>query len=332
MISGYKIKCFVPSGRKHTLEVLFRYFQKNRSVIDEVQIWQNTPMAEDVEYFYEVERADSMFKVYTLPEEYTFFYMLDKGRGEQEVKWGKETRKLRVNRPGDNDYGPVQWNTGRFFEYTTDPNAIYFRFDDDIVFLEDDYFEKMVKYRLEHPEYFLIFGNIWNNAIISYIHQQEGRIGKDFGVVEEPYCMDTVGWHSDKFAEYIHNILLKEPDGDYSFTGEADGQGVLDWTGFGYELSNGHRFSISNFCFFGRDFAQFEGKFTDLDEEKFLTEVFPIANDVKNIISPVLCSHLTFSPGQKAYILNETDILQRYNKLSKKKLSDSYYNFLNTHK
>lgn len=330
MINGYRIVPFIPAGRKRTLEILFRYFQKNKDVVDEVMLWQNTPFTEDVDFLYETAKRDPMFKVYTLPEEYDFYY--NSLKEEQTVKWGKGERVFEVNRPGDKDFGPVQWNTGRFFEYCTDPKTIYIRFDDDIVYLEDDYFQRIVEFRIKYPQYFLVFGNIWNNAIISYIHQQEGKIGNDFGTVDEPYCMDIIGWGSGEFAEYIHEIFFNSLKDKRSldFIGGADCE-VLEFMPEGYELANGHRFSISNFAFFGRDFAKFDGKFTDLDEEKFLTEVYPTANDRKSVICNALCVHFTFSPFQKPHIMNNTNLLKRYNDLSKQILSDSYYNLLNTH-
>jgi len=330
MIEGYKIIPFIPAGRKRTLEILFRYFQKNRNVIDEVMLWQNTPYSADVDFLYETAKRDPMFKVYTLPEEYNFYY--NNIKETQTVKWGDTERVLEPLKPGDKRSGPVQWNTGRFFEYTVDPEAIYIRFDDDIVYLEDDYFEKMVKFRIENPEYFLVFGNIWNNAIISWIHQQEGRIGHDFGTVSEPFCMDMIGWGSGEFAEYIHELLLKGIKEGQSFDFEGGAyHPSFKYTDKAYEMDNGFRFSISNFAFFGKDFAEFGGKFTDLDEEKFLTEVYPVANDRKSVICSALCSHFTFSPFQKPHIMNNTNLLERYGDLSKKLLSDSYYNLLNTH-
>jgi len=236
---------------------------------------------------------------------------------------------------GDDDWGPLQWNTGRFYEYTVDPEAIYIRFDDDMVWFDDDYLENIVKFRIEHPEYFLVFGNIWNNAVTSYISQQEGMIPEDKGVVQEPYCMDMVGWGNGPFGALVHETLLghieKGTTKKLHWKGKAEHE-KLNWMGEGYELLDYERFSISNFAYFGKDFAKFNGKFADLDEEIFLTEIHPPKEGKLNVIcGNALCSHFTFSHYQKTYIINKTDILKRYQELSKKKLSEGYYDMLNTH-
>lgn len=331
MLEGYKVIPFIPAGRKQTLEILFRYFEKNRDVIDEVHLWQNTTVPEDIDYLYQMAR-DPFYKVLTLPEEYTFFYKdIPK---DVEVKWGDTTKTLKVHERGDSDYGPLQWNTGRFFEYCVDPEAIYIRFDDDIVYIDDNYFRNIVKFRIEHPEYWAVFGNIWNNAITSYLHQQEGNIGYDYGVCDS-YCMDPVGWGNGDFAEYIHNLLLDKIDkgqtDDLYLRGGA-GNDDVTWDGNGYLLTDGYRFSISNFAIFGKDYAQFGGKFPDLDEELWLTEQVPVVTGRSNVIVPdALVSHFTFSPYQKPHIFENTDLLKRYNVLSKKLLSKDYYKKLNTH-
>jgi len=315
MIEGYKIKPFVPCGRKQTLSILVRYFQKHRDVIDEVMLWLNTDVESDIDYINDLAKKDSLFKVYTIPEGYKFYHK------------GESTPQDRAR----NDYGPLQWNTGRFFEYCVDPSTIYIRFDDDIVYIEDDFFQNIVRFRLEHPEYWAVFGNIWNNAIISYLHQQEGNIGFDYGECST-WCMDDVGWGNGEFAEYIHEILLDKVKNksikDLYLKGGAGNEDV-SWNGFGYELTSGYRFSISNFAIFGSDYAPFDGKFEDLDEEIWLTEKIPLLTGKKNIICPdALVSHFTFSPHQKPHIFSNTDLLKRYDRLSKEELSKGYYNGL----
>ncbi len=318
MIEGYKIKPFVPAGRRQTLQILVRYFQKHRDIIDEVMLWLNTDVESDIDYIRDIAKRDSLFKVYEIPEGYKFFH-----RGEMTPE--DRSRK---------DYGPLQWNTGRFFEYCTDPDTIYIRFDDDIVYIEDDYFQNIVRFRIENPEYWVVFGNIWNNAIISFLHQQEGNIDNRYGECTT-WCMDDIGWGNGNFAEYIHELLLsKVKDGsikDLYLKGGVDDEqeNRVQWDGKGYLLTDASRFSISNFAFFGKDYAMFEGRFEDLDEEVWLTEKAPIMFDRLNAICPdALVSHFTFSPHQKPHIMTNTDLLKRYDKLSKDELSKGYYNGL----
>jgi hypothetical protein len=42
-----------------------------------------------------------------------------------------------------------------FYRQCVEKDAIYFRLDDDIVWMEPDMIEKMVRFRIDNPEYFL---------------------------------------------------------------------------------------------------------------------------------------------------------------------------------
>lgn len=323
MIEGYKIIPFVPAGRERTLKVLVKYFIKHKDKIDHVQLWVNTTVPEDIKYMESLNKMDpEFFRLLRVPMEYEFYHPAHPN-ADVETEKGRKYRR-----------GPVQWNTGRFYEYTTDPEAIYIRFDDDIVYIHDDFFENIVRFRINNPDYFVVFANIWNNAIVSYIHQQEGRIDYKSGTVESPYCMDMTGWASPDFAISIHKNLLESIEQGDTKDWYFDGSCVhddLQWMGNGYELLDATRFSISCFAYFGKEFAKWGGKFKDKDEEIFLTEIYPNKTGKSNVIcGDALVSHLTFSPYQKKAVLN-TDIPQRYEKLAEKRMSESYYNLLNTH-
>lgn len=217
---------------------------------------------------------------------------------------------------------PKQMNTGRFYPNTIDEKTIYIRFDDDIVYVDDDFFHNILDFRIDNPEYFLVFANIWNNAILSYIHQRLGNIPPE-PVVEDAFCMNPVAWRSGKFAEDIHNLLIdKILSGTVSdlFFGKA-------------ELHDAKRFSISCFAFFGKDFKKFEGivGYKDgklvYDEEIWLTEIYTITNNLLSVIcGSALVAHYSFF-AQRPY-LDKTDILKQYKEIGKEKLSDAYYELL----
>jgi len=292
------------------LKTLSKCLLRNADIIDEVMLLWNPKEEEDEEYIRSLAHSE-MFKIYELPE-------------------------------GEPFQRPVQWNTGKFYQYMTDEKTIYIRFDDDIVYLEKDFFKNLLDFRIDHPEYFLVFANIWNNAIISHYQQKEGNIGKDYGTVEK-YCMDNIGWASADFAIYIHNILLTHVE----LGSEKD-----LYLKENYELGPDDRFSISCFAFFGKDFKEFEGilevKDGDyypnadtylkenikkaLDEEIWLTATYPKRTGKLNVIcGSALCSHLTFSPHQKLSVLI-SDIPERYEKIARESLSGDYYKFLDLKK
>ncbi|MEM4134601.1 MAG: hypothetical protein QXV73_05330 [Candidatus Micrarchaeia archaeon] len=259
--------------------------------IDQVYIWRNTKNEDDLRYIDSLE--SDYFKIFDITKE------------------------------GEMFEEPKQYNTGKYYRYTTDPNTIYVRFDDDIVYVDDDYFKNILDFRLNNPQYFLVMGNIWNNAIISYIQQRMGRIDWRIGVVEKEHCMDRVGWASPQFANGLHRILKEK----------IEQTRVSDLFFDRWELHNAQRFSISNFCFFGKDFLEFGGilKFDNphdkLDEEIWLTEYYPRKKRLLNVVcGTALVCHFSFF-YQREYLMQK-GWLEYYRELSEKKLSESYYNFV----
>lgn len=288
MIRDHRIEVVIPAGRELTMSALMNHLLRNKDVIDRVQVWQNTDDHQDEDRKW----------LYNLPKQYLDWVQIIERDGEP--------------------LEPKQLNTGTFYKHTVDTDTIYFRFDDDIVYIDDNYFLNMVDFRLAHPEYFLVFGNIWNNAIVSYIQQQKGRIDDSAGVVQSPFCMDQIGWLSPTFAEHIHRILLSH------IKNKTTEELYFDE----YVLKEDGRFSVSNFCYFGRDFAKFKGDLKGAEEEQWLTEVYPPQIKRFNAIcGSGLVAHFSFF-AQRQHLLKNTDILDQYKKISLKKLSDDYYKLL----
>lgn len=48
------------------------------------------------------------------------------------------------------------------------------RLDDDIIWMSQDFVDKMFEARIKYPEPLFIYPNIVNNAIIDYLHQRAG--------------------------------------------------------------------------------------------------------------------------------------------------------------
>lgn len=268
--------------------------------LDEVQVWVNVDASQE---------ADARW-LHDLPYQWDKIRLFEISGDRSCVCWQQPGSHSRSDAGAL--HHPKQLNTGKFYVHTVDPGAIYFRFDDDIVYIDDGYFENMVRFRIEHPEYFLVMGAIWNNATLSYIHQQADRIDRGIGSLESGYCMDMLGWQSGPFAEHIHNLLLKHI-----------AAGTTKQLYFDHHDLAGERFSISNFCFFGKDFAEFGGILPMLDEEIWLTEV---AGRPNVICGSGLVSHYSFF-AQRDH-LDRTDILARYAAVARQKLSESYYTLL----
>lgn len=289
MYRNYRVEAFIPAGRKLTMSLLLDNLYRNKDIVDKVQIWLNTDdnQVEDIKW------------LNTLPNIYGNFIELIPRREDRPVR------------------SPKQLNTGGFYPHTQDENTIYFRFDDDIIYIDDEYFKNMLDFRIDNPDYFLVFGTIVNNAITSYYFQQEDKVTKEFGIVEEPFCMDVVGWTSPVFALELHKAFLKHIKENTTKKMYLNQPYILDKK----------RFSVSNFCFFGKDFKKFNGELHEAEEEQWLTEDYPQRAKVLNVIAPNgLCVHFSFF-HQREYLL-EHNILEEYRAITKQKLSDSYYRLL----
>lgn len=291
---GHKIIAFTPSGRKRTQSILIDNLRRFTDIVDQYQIWLNT----------DDEQVEDLAWLKQQPDNYPWVKVIERPKNVEQLH-------------------PKQLNTGYFYVNTTDEDTIYIRFDDDIVYIDDNFFPNLLDFRIDNPKYFLVMANIWNNAVISYIHQHLGSIPGE-PEIEEPWCMNPVAWENPKFAETIHTILQQHIASD-----------SVDEFFFDYaDLTDAVRFSISCFCFFGKDFAKFNGVVGQrepgvirFDEEIWLTEVYPTQEDRLNTIcGSALVAHYSFM-RQRPH-LDTTDILETYRAIAKQKLSDSYYDLL----
>jgi len=274
---------FIPAGRKRVMSILLTNLRRFPE-LDEVQVWLNTHKQPDDDEW-----------LLSLPDQWDKIVLYELADDVE--------RRF-----------PKQLNTGYFYAVTQEDDTLYFRFDDDIVFVDDDYFANMVRYRLENPAPPIVYGNIWNNAVCSYLHQQAGHIDRKHGVVERKFCMDPVGWQSGPFAKYIHGVLLDHIE-----------------AGTTRELFLPHdplpevRFSISNFCFLGARMRDMVPRIPD--EEIWLAERYPLRVGQPNVIcGDALVSHYSFF-SQRSH-LDATNILDRYREAAENRLSEMYYTLL----
>lgn len=281
MYKGFKIIPFIPAGREKTLRVVTTSLLRFKDhPVDQVYLWENTKDKSDLKYIDSL--ANDFFKVFPFPDDRTW----------------KE---------------PKQLNTGMFYRYTQDPKTIYIRFDDDIVFIDDDYFKNILDFRIAYAAYLTVFGNIWNNSTVSYLQQKAGHIGDKEGIVKSEYCMDEIGWRSPRFAQYIHEILL----------GKIYNNKTADLFLPDYPLKIAQRFSVSNFAFFGGDIPEIPD-----EEETWITEINPRNKVKQNIIcGSALCCHFTFYL-QREHIFKNTNFLDQYLDIAQKRLSENYYKLL----
>ncbi len=261
MFDGHRIVCVTPAGRRRYLDLLVPQILAS-PLVDEYHLWNNAKDPADVRFMREIQVTDSRIRV------------VEPVPAPADVK-----------------------SIGRFYAGCVDPDTIYVRFNDDIVFIEPEFFDRFLRFRIDHPEFFVVFPNTINNAVCTYIQAARGAIRP--GAWIHPWCMDVTAWGNPRFAEQLHRAFLASvQDGDLS-----------SWR-FGPRVIALARYSVNVMAWFGREFARFGGVVPG-DEEEYVSVIKPAELMRTNAIDgDAIVSHFAFMP-QRAY-LDSTDLLSRY--------------------
>ena len=264
MFRGYRIVIVTPAGRERYLKLLFKEVYKLREYVDEYRLWVNTTNIDDIKYMEELKLQ--------YPDFVTLEYL---------------TVEFDYNK-----------SIGSFFKNCIDNNTIYLRFDDDIIELDDkNAFVKFLNFRIDNPNYFLVFANILNNSIISNLHQRFGNFNLNDKLTEYSVVCKT-GYFDSEFAENLHRQVLSKPLNEFRLP--------IKWVFYNYE-----RVSINCISWFGSEFKKFHGIINHDDEEEWLTTIKP--EELKMpccMFGDYTCVHYAFCT-QRAH-LDNTDILARY--------------------
>lgn len=263
------MRCVVvtPAGRREYLALLHAHLLRQRAHFDEWHLWLNTQVQEDIDFMRQLERDHAPWiKVVTDPE---------------------------------SDPKAGNMNIHRFFKYATDDRTVYIRLDDDVVYLEDDFIRKLYAERLRNRDYFLVYANIINNAVISHMHQRSGTFA--YPDLLEPTCMGNA-WSNPAIAEELHR----------QFLADARAGNVRRWHRSFAQFETTQRVSINAIAFFGSVFKRIQ---VGADEEDWLSVAHPREAGLKNLVVPsAICAHYAFHT-QRAH-LDKTDILEQYRRLA----------------
>jgi hypothetical protein len=255
MIDGRRVIAWTPYGRRRTYSILIKYLARDvaRGLVDEVWAFMNTDpvgQEDDIAYAHELNEQHDWFKLKLRPE-------------------GINLGRL-----------PKQRYTGLAYRYMIDPDAIYLRLDDDVLYLHDDAIENLVRARIEMPAPIAIFPVIINNAICSHFLQACGKVPLEWGHVTA-YCMDPNGWASGPFAVKMHELLLSHVE-----AGTVEDLYLYQ----DYSLQPGTQFSVSCFASRGEDYAALPrpGVLVPDEEESWHTVHQPLATGRPNIQTGLL--------------------------------------------
>jgi hypothetical protein len=291
VIDNRKVVAWTPYGRRQTYSLLVQYLRRDveHGLVDEVWAYMNTDptgQEEDIAYAHELDAL------------YPWFHLKYRPDGM------------------DRHPGPKQRNTGYAYRHMADPDAVYLRFDDDIVYIHESAVENLVRARLEMPLPVAVFATTWNNAIVSWFAQQAGVIPREFGTVGGPYCMDPTGWANGQFAVSIHELLLEKIE-----SGRVEDLFLYqDFPVQNPQGGAGMQFSVSCFASLGSMYAGLPtgpGVLVPDEEESWHTmHQPPVVGQPNMLVGNALVSHFTFMP-QRPHVL-ASNILGRYRTLAEK--------------
>jgi hypothetical protein len=263
MIDKYEIVCTTPAGRRRYMQYLIPFVIAS-DIVDRYDIWVNTIDKQDIEFFKIL--SDQFPKI-------NLVYQPD---------------------------GVINGNRSinAFFRKCVEEDVIYFRLDDDIVWMEPDLFEKMLRFRIDNPEYFLVFPLVINNAICTYVMQNVGKIRLNRYYTARA-CEETL-WGNGEFAAQLHEWFLTEQLPNKQYKNLYCGKHPIAM----------NRFSINSILWFGKEMKKFEGIVLG-DEEEWLSVIKPTELGVMNCMNgDAIVSHFAFFTQRKK--LDKLNILNRY--------------------
>lgn len=267
-----------PAGREGYLTLLWRHLSAQKDAFDEWHLWLNTQHQPDIDFCQKLATDHAWIK----------------------------TAPLTV---------PWQGNGSicSFFPGYADPDCVYMRLDDDVIWLSPNFVAEMFEYRIAHPEYCLVYPTIINNSIISHLFQRCGALTvpyaqspEDLVTVKYDVC-DLLGWHTPLFANNLHKEFLASLETE---------RGLDRWRCFdSWNLFFHERVSINSISWLGSTFAKFCGN-VGHDEETWLSCVYPATTNTRNIIiNGPICAHFSFYP-QRGLEFQHDELLAAYAKFA----------------
>jgi hypothetical protein len=268
MYNNYKIIAFTFAGRKRFMEILIPYVLFE-DIIDRWDIIINTDNQEDIEYLNTLNKYPKIKLITT-------------------------DRSIKYKVPN------IQFSP--LYKNFDDDSAIYLKFDDDICFIEKDCIQKLIKFRIENPQYWIVHPLTINNGGCNFILDVQNKLTIDKHRYLEP---DDFRHFMDSKADsaiIAHIKLLK------IITENKCNELYIKPI-----IYNMFRVSINTIAFFGRDplLKFFNSLNQDRDDEEWFTDILPILFCRSNcIFGEGIVAHYAFGNQMKS--LNETNILEQY--------------------
>lgn len=267
MYKNHQIVCCTAAGRRRYMQYIFPYIV-SCPIVDRYDVWINTVNMEDIEFFRKMEERYPKINLVMQPD-------------------GIVNGISSIN---------------AFYKFCCEPETIYMKIDDDVVWMEPDIFEKMAEFRLVHHEAFLVSPMVINNALCSYVWQVQGKF--EHGRYLSAQSNHPHVWKRGGFAAAFHEWFIgrmKSDSSSYTQLYVRDTPWAMN------------RFSINFIVWFGEQMAAFNGVVPG-DDELFLSCIKPSELGQPNWLrGDALISHFSFGP-QRA-LLDKVHILEKYGEI-----------------
>ena len=170
-----------------------------------------------------------------------------------------------------------------FFPSYIDPKTIYIRFDDDICYIAKDAIKKLLECRIKNREYLIVYPHIINNFMNTLEHSVIYKLMGKFD-----YYKDL------KNVALLHDLFISLPEESFYTPSFQSKKG----------------FNINCFCWFGEDFAKFDGK-VQVAEEHWISELAPSFYGKQNYVcGDAIVVHYAYLT-QREY-LDSLNYLEKY--------------------
>jgi hypothetical protein len=264
-----------PAGRKRYLSVLVPYVLREKAIIDKYRFWINTNNTDDIKYIEQLVESDREF----FEAEY-----LD----DPKPNW-KGNRRVRL--------------ICQFFKNCTEPDTVYVRLDDDICWMMNGALRALIDYRIDNPEYFMVYPGIFNNGYTAEIHSA-------LGLIKFPSSSFRKWQRESKWGILHHEKLLES----------IENNDIHQWLFESKVIKDYAQAPINCISWLGEEFAKFGGVVADENcdylEEVWLTKIKPKQINKHNCMyGGSLMAHFAFNT-QREYFETHTNLLESYEVLS----------------
>lgn len=274
MYGNYKVVVNTAAGRRRYMQYLIPYIV-SCPIVDRYDIWINTHNGADIEFFRQIAEKFPVVNLVWQPD------------------------------------GVVNGNKSinAFYKACVEPDTIYFKLDDDIVWMEPNLIEKMVKFRVDNPQYFLVSPLVINNSLTTYLLQVNKKITLD--TYYQASASHRILWMSGYFAQELHLWFL----GKYLKTHQWEDLYI------GKKEMGMTRFSINAILWFGEEMKKFAG-IVPGDDEEFMSCIYPTQQGMSNAWNgDAVVAHFAFFTQREQ--LDKCHILEQYGEICRQYFMNS---------